>query len=68
MTKSLQRTESDVDNFSILNVQKFQDIKILILNKGEIFGQNDVISNKNYSTTVKCVMKGGAVLRINAQE
>lgn len=44
------------------------EIKVSNLGKGQIIGFNDLIANRLYSTSVKCISSQGSVFEIKADE
>lgn len=49
------------------NRNKLRQIKIALLCKGQCTGQEDVLNNRNYTCTVRCLSEG-SVFVIKAQE
>ena len=48
--------------------RKFKEIKIALFCSGQMLGQEDVINERNYTTSVKCLSAEGALFSIKRQE
>lgn len=48
--------------------KSYGNIKITLIGAGQMFGEEDVLSNRNYTTTVTCVSKVGDVFCIKNNE
>ena len=48
--------------------QKHNEIRISIIQKGQIFGHDDVVYDRPYTTSVKCVSKNGILYMISAHK
>lgn len=45
-----------------------KDIKLSLLCSGQLFGQEDAIKNRNYSTSVRCLSTQGQLFCITSAE
>lgn len=63
---SIKNTKGNGINQNIKNKQQL--IKVALIGKGQIFGQEDVLSNRNYTTSVQCVSMNAAVYCMKAEE
>ena len=53
---------------SIERKANYVDIRILSAGKGYLLGHEDVINDRNYTTSVKCISLEGSVFEIKAEE
>jgi CRP-like cAMP-binding protein len=53
---------------SLRKKQKTNEIRISIVQKGQIFGHDDVVFDRPYTTSVKCVSNNGMLYMISAHE
>jgi CRP-like cAMP-binding protein len=44
------------------------EIRMAVISKGQMIGFNDVIDNRAYATSLKCISSQGVVLAIKAEE
>ena len=51
-----------------MNQKKSLNFKIARICKGQMFGQEDVINDRNYTTSVKCVSNSGKLFMIKSDE
>ena len=54
--------------FSVDNHKLTHKITIALVSRGHLVGQEDVMSNRPYTTSVKCVSGRGVVYCIKAEE
>mgnify|MGYP006122256283 CR=1 FL=1 len=44
------------------------EIRMAVISKGQMIGFNDVIDNRAYATSLKCISSQGVVLAIKSEE
>ena len=54
---------------SIKPIRKYnEELKMAVISKGQMVGFNDVIDNRAYTTSLKCISSEGIVLAIKVEE
>lgn len=65
----LKAQEHDITNNFPLNMRsKSHYMKVSVLGKNQMFGHEDVLNNRNYTTTVKCISNHASIYCCKAEE